>query len=347
MKQRLIFTDSPAPALASFITKVNPAGVFAITDSNVATLFNPGEMGIDRCIVIPAGEPSKSLSEVQNIWTQLVESGATRRSLIVNIGGGMITDIGGFAASTFKRGLRFVNIPTTILGAVDAAVGGKTGIDFLELKNEIGVFSTADAVIISPLWFDSLPQNEILSGYGEMLKHALLSGQETLNPLLSHAPGRIPPAGMLPLLQQSVAVKERIVSADPHEQGIRKTLNLGHTAGHAFESLAMQLRHPIPHGIAVAWGLVTDLVLSSMLHHFPGDDLHLFAQYVAANFPAPYFECSHYDRLISLMAHDKKNDRSGQINFTLLRAPGNPCTDCIVSPSDIRIALDITRDLLQ
>lgn len=352
MSQKLIFTDRPGAELQRLIGEYSPSGgIYVVTDSNAGALTLPllrkDCPALADCspITVEAGDNHKDITSLASVWQALSDRGATRHSLVINLGGGMITDLGGMAAATFKRGVRFINIPTTLLGAVDAAVGGKTGINFAGLKNEVGVFRSADAVIISALWFDTLPQAELLSGYGEVIKHALLSGPDELGEVLCFDPTANPSA-MLPLLQRSVCVKRRIVEEDPCEKGLRKALNLGHTAAHAFEALSFSRGAAVPHGHAVAWGLVTDLVLSHMQLGFPSDTLHRVAQFVSEHYPVPAFECRDYDLLIDYMRHDKKNASAEAVNFTLLHKPGQPAIDHIVDAGQIKVALDITRDLL-
>lgn len=351
MSQKLIFTRTPGTELLSFWTAAGKPSLFFITDTNTCQLVETltrqaPELASCPVITIPAGDKNKNLQSLSHIWQQLINLGATRHSLVVNLGGGMITDIGGFAAATFKRGIKFVNIPTTILGAVDAAVGGKTGINFEGLKNEIGAFCKAELVIISDIFYSTLSNADRLSGYGEMLKHALLSSAENLHNILELDILQPQLPDMLDRVRENVAVKEAIVNADPFEKGLRKALNLGHTAGHAFESLAMRKGKPVPHGVAVACGLVVDLVLSNLLLGCPSKWLYEVAQKVSEDFNVPPFTCDDYPQLIELMRHDKKNLTPQGIVFTLLRAPGEVEINQTVSEKDIVSALDITRDLL-
>lgn len=343
--QKLLFTNGVAEALEGIIADTKPSRLFVITDDNVSRLVLPMlPLGDIPVIAIAAGDINKNTATLMSVWSAMQDAGLDRHSLVINLGGGMVTDLGGFAASTFKRGVRFVNIPTTLLAAVDAAVGGKTGINFGGYKNEIGVFNEADAVIISTRFFSTLPSEELKSGYAEMLKHGLIEGEGEFHSLLSGAPGDFSPEELLDLLRRSVEVKRRIVEADPTEKGLRKALNLGHTAGHAFESLALRRGSPVPHGYAVAWGCVVELVLSHLLEGFPSADLHLFAGYVRRNYGAPSITCNDYDELLDLMSHDKKNS-SGHINFTLLRRPGELKLDVTPPRGEITAALDIFRDL--
>lgn len=349
--QTLVFTNDVAGELVRRIDEAHPYGTYALADSNTSRLVwsrlvecRP-ELGDVKLIVIPAGDVNKNIDSLTHIWSELQRMGANRHSLMINVGGGMVTDIGGFAASTFKRGMRFMNVPTTLLGAVDAAVGGKTGINFGGLKNEVGVFREAETVIISTCVFSSLPAAELYSGYAEMIKHGLLEGGEALSRLLEYDPVSADYDRLLVLLEESVGVKRRVVSEDPFEKGLRKSLNLGHTVGHAFESLAMEKKHPVAHGYAVAWGIVVELVLSHMHKEFSSDWLRRISDYVKLHYGAPAVECSDYPRLLELMHHDKKNLDS-RINFTLMEAPGVVALDCTSDEDDIMTAMDIFRDLM-
>lgn len=342
--QRVIFDNNVAPALAEVVGAMRPASVHLLADANVAPLAAELLPGAGR-IVIPAGDGAKTLATAETVWRALGDAGATRGSVLVNVGGGMVTDLGGFAAATFKRGIRFVNVPTTLLGAVDAAVGGKTGVNFGGLKNEIGVFRPAEAVVISTRFFATLPQEELLSGFAEMIKHALLDSPQLLAATLGH--DFADNAALLPLLRRSVEIKQEIVSRDPREKGLRRALNLGHTAGHAFEELALGRKRPVPHGFAVAWGLVVELALSTMIAGLKSDVLYGVARFVRNHYGHPQISCHDYPELIALMRHDKKNDDPSRINFTLISAPGQAILDNIADEATIQAALDIFRDLCE
>lgn len=345
--QKIIYTNNIREAILSLVEEMRPASVHIVTDTNVARLVLPG-LGLPYHVIeTPPGDTAKNLDALASIWSRLIEAGATRKSLIINIGGGVVTDMGGFAAATFKRGVRFINVPTTLLSAVDAAVGGKTGINFEGFKNEIGAFAPADAVVISTCTFATLPREELLSGYAEMLKHGLLSSADDYAELLDYDIVSADLDRLLPLLEKSVRVKERIVEEDPREQGIRRALNLGHTAGHAFESLAMERNFPVPHGYAVAWGMLVEMILSHLQEGYASAHLYRYAAYLKEHgYGVPSIGCKDYDTLIALMRHDKKNDTPDHINFTLLSSPGIPLIDRSASETDIARALDIFRDLL-
>ncbi len=343
MGQNLIYTNDVQAAIERLTASTDHNLTVWIADVNTAHLLPTPPQHL---ITIPDGDENKTLATVTRVWDEMERMGATRHSLVINLGGGMVTDLGGFAAATFKRGVRFINVPTTLLSAVDAAVGGKTGINYHELKNEIGAFAPASDVIISTRFFDTLPIEEMKSGYAEVIKHAMLSDRDEFLRLLDHvfnAP--INHDDLLERLRRSVQVKVDIVARDPNEQGERKALNLGHTIGHAFESLAMKRGKPVPHGYAVAWGLVTEAVLSHIKLKFPSEDVHLLGDFVRDNYREFPFTCDDYNELLELMRHDKKS-RDGEITCTLLTSIGDYRIDQTVTPDDVTAALDILRDHL-
>ncbi|MDE6769430.1 MAG: 3-dehydroquinate synthase [Muribaculaceae bacterium] len=334
------------------VEKLNPASITIVTDSNVdrnvmplfaaSTIVKKGNK-----VVIPPGEDHKSIESVTRIWLALEEANATRRSVVVNIGGGLITDIGGFAGATFKRGIRVVNLPTTLLGAVDAATGGKTGINFNGLKNEVGAFHLPSDVIISALPLATLSRREILSGYAEMIKTGLIADAKLYNELLHVEDVIADTARLEKAMKRCVEIKEDVVANDPTEKGLRKILNFGHTAGHAFESLAIERHQSLTHGEAVAHGMLVELILSHMLKSFSSNELHRYAANVLKPlYPRVKVTCDDVDLLIGFMAHDKKNAKVGQPNFTLLTAPGDPVIDCLPDIKDIRTALEIYLDMM-
>ena len=366
MAQKVIFSEQLERTLETAIGECHPDRLFVLTDDNTRRLCWPvvkdyGCLAAAQLITIPAGDEHKNLTSLSHVWQQLQQGGATRHSLMVCLGGGMVTDLGGFAASTFKRGIAFINIPTTLLAMVDASVGGKTGINFCGLKNEVGVFSEAQAVIICTRFLQTLDMQNVLSGYAEMLKHGLISNKEHWAELLrfpienlnrqdveDSSDGQDPSGGLASLLARSVAVKERIVEADPHEQGLRKALNLGHTIGHAIEEWSFTPTKPTPtpllHGYAVAYGLVGELYLSAVKCHFPTDRLRQTVQFVREYYGTPAITCNDYPALLRLMTHDKKNT-AGTINFTLLSDIGELQLNQSATDEEICEALDFLREM--
>ena len=291
-------------------------------------------------ICIGAEDVHKTLETLSYVWNELSNRGATRHSLMINLGGGMVTDLGGFAAATFKRGIRMMNIPTTLLAMVDASVGGKTGINFNGLKNEIGAFAPADAVLIDCNFLKSLDHANILSGYAEMLKHGLISQPAHWSELVCFDMEHIDYARLQKLVSESVEIKEKVVEQDPFEKGIRKALNLGHTIGHAFESFALKQGRPVLHGYAVAWGIVCELYTSHLKAGFPKEQMRQTISFIKENYGKLAFSCKDYETLYELMKHDKKNASADTINFTLLGGIGDIRINQTASKEEIFDMLD-------
>ena len=346
--QSIIFTDNAAQQLAQVLSQTDYDRLFILTDETTRELC----LGrLEQCeavkqavnITIGATDVHKTVESLSQVWTALGEGRGSRRSLMVKLGGGMVTDLGGFAASTFKRGIKFINIPTTLLAMVDASVGGKTGINFNGLKNEIGVFNNALEVIIDTHFLQTLDDQNIRSGYAEMLKHGLISNTATWAELLNFDLNQPDLAELSQLLQKNVEVKQRIVLEDPLEKGIRKALNVGHTAGHAFESYAMAKSTPVLHGYAVAWGMICELYLSATKMNFPKDKMRQTVTFIRENYGTLDFDCKSYEQLYELMTHDKKNTQ-GFINFTLLSEIGDIQLNQSATHDEIFEMLDFYRE---
>ena len=341
--QKVIISEDLQLSLTQAIAEVEYDRLFVLTDETTHRLCLPVVADFDcmkqaRSITILAGDTNKTLESLAHVWSELQQGGATRHSLMVNLGGGMVTDLGGFAAWTFKRGIAYINIPTTLLSMVDASVGGKTGINFGGLKNEVGVFNNARSVILDTVFLKTMDEENILSGYAEMLKHGLISDEARWAELLNFELEAINSK----LIGDSVAVKQRIVLEDPTEKGIRKALNLGHTAGHAFESLALE-RKPVLHGYAVAWGMVVELYLSCIKTGFPADKMRQTVAFILEHYGRMAITCDDYPRLLELMHHDKKNV-GNTINFTLLGGIGDILINQTATEDEIKEALDFYRE---
>ena len=348
MKQDVIIADNLERCLAEAVGKIEHDRLFVLTDTTTKQLCWPvvqnyAVMKDAIMITIQPTDEAKTLETLATVWTSLQKGGATRHSLMINLGGGMVTDLGGFAASTFKRGMAYINIPTTLLSQVDASVGGKTGINFGGLKNEIGVFNCANSVILSSTFLRTLDTENMLSGYAEMLKHGLLSSKENWAELLTFDITTPDYATLQNLVAKSVAIKEQIVKEDPTEKGIRKALNLGHTAGHAIESLALKEGRTILHGYAVAWGLLMELYLSARKCRFPAKEMHQMEAYIKEHYGKFLYDCKHYETLYNFMSHDKKN-QGGNINFTLLGGIGDIRINQTASQDEIEEMLDYYRE---
>lgn len=334
--------------LAIALSECEHDKLFVLTDDTTLQKCWPHIQGFRsvrdaRMITIPSGDTHKDMGTVMQVWGELGQGGATRHSCMINLGGGMVTDLGGFAASTFKRGIDFINIPTTLLAMVDASVGGKTGVNFGGLKNEIGVFNDSRCVILDTSLLGSLDMRNICSGYAEMLKHGLISDLRMWKELVEFDLTRPDLTALQRMVADSVGVKERIVNADPLEKGIRKALNLGHTAGHAFESLAMRRGRPALHGYAVAWGLACELYLSCVQTGFPTSRMRQTATFIHDNYGRPDITCDDYEELYALMTHDKKNT-AGTINFTLLGDIGDIKINQTSAKEAIFEAFDFCRE---
>jgi 3-dehydroquinate synthase len=293
-------------------------------------------------IEIDAGEAHKNIDTCVGVWNALSELGADRKSLIINVGGGVVTDLGGFVACTFKRGLKYINVPTSLLSMVDASVGGKTGIDLGPLKNQVGVISSGDMVIVDTGFLDTLPQNHLKSGLAEMLKHGLIYDREYWNKFLNL--NTLTLDDLDALIHQSVEIKNHIVTEDPNEHGLRKTLNFGHTLGHAIESyfLSQTDKEELLHGEAIAIGMIMEAYISSHLLGFPKDDLKTIKETFLKIFKRVTIEASDHNAIIDLLKYDKKNEH-GNINFVLLQRIGMPKIDCLVENELIIKAFDYYR----
>ncbi len=350
MNPEIILSENICAETDRVVAAIGPDRVYVLTDETTGRLCRPllaaaSSLAGATWLSIAPGDEHKTLASLADVWRALSAGGASRRSLLVCLGGGMVTDLGGFAAATFKRGIACVNIPTTLLAMVDAAVGGKTGINLDGLKNEVGAFSSPRAVVIDTEFLRTLDDRNLRSGYAEMLKHGLISSREMLVSLLRFDIASPDYARLQTMVAESIAVKEDVVRRDPHEHGLRKALNLGHTAGHAFESLALARQQPVLHGYAVAWGLVCELYLSHLKAGFPLDELRRTVGYIAARYGRFAFGCDDYDDLLSLMRHDKKNV-GGVINFTLLEQPGQVRLDCTATREEICESFDFFRESL-
>lgn len=343
---KLIFTSEPEKELRALLEEMRARQVFYILPASSASLILRQLPGITVSLKIDDSEAAKTLSGVEKIWNGMLAQSLSRDALVVNIGGGVTTDMGGFAAACYMRGVRYINVPTTLLAMVDASAGGKTGVDFEGVKNIIGAFRSPEATIISPAFLATLPEEQLLSGYGEMLKHGLLQGEPQLSRMLSSLPSPENANEWMELIRESVLFKESVVNIDPLEHGPRRALNLGHTAGHPFEALALQRGTSVTHGCAVAQGLVTALVLSVMKAGFPSPAMQRIAAHIKGCFPPVFYSCRDYDALLAFMRHDKKNRAGGDFAFTLLEAPGRPVCGIGTTEDEVKTALDITCDLL-
>lgn len=346
---KIFYTREFEKTLRPIIEKYPSGKVFLACEETINSLWVEKydsffhKLGVKK-VVIPAGEHNKKIESVGKIWEFLSLNGGDRKSLLINIGGGMLTDLSGFAATTFKRGIDFLNVPTTLLSQVDASVGGKTGINFSGLKNEVGTFKEPIAVLINTDFLKTIDKANFVSGFAEMIKHGLIHSPEHLEELKVFDFNTIDYDDLQEIIKHSVDVKTHFVANDLTENNIRKALNFGHTVGHAFESLAMKQKRPILHGYAVAYGMIAELYLSVKMCSFPESDLKALTGWLLDIYGKFDISENDFEPLYQLMTHDKKND-SGRINFTLLPETGKIEINQNCSKELIFEALEYFRNL--
>lgn len=341
----IYFGESAYAILTDYCNKQKFSAIVILVDQNTAQACLPyflSHMEFAQqplVITVPAGEEHKSMSTCMNVIDQLSSTHLDRKGLMINLGGGVITDMGGFIASVYKRGMQYINVPTTLLAMVDASVGGKTGVDLGALKNQIGVINNGGMVIVDPHYLKTLIQRELNSGMAEIIKHGLISDQAYWEQILQTNPKNI--AELEALIHESVVFKNKIVTADPNEQGIRKILNYGHTLGHAIETycLETQEKPTLLHGEAIIIGLILETYISVQRFGFPKETLSELCKYVKPHYPVVSFSCEDIIHIEQLMIYDKKNV-GGQINFVLLSGIGEHKLNVQVNSTLIAEAFD-------
>ncbi len=315
--------------------------VVVLTDSNTLEHCWPVIAGMEKLhdvylLEVPAGEDSKDLDISHGLWSELLSEGMDRASLLINLGGGMITDLGGFVASVYKRGIDFIHIPTTYLAMVDAAIGGKTGVNFNGLKNQIGTFTPAQAVFIWPNFLQTLSTTDLRSGFAETIKHALIADAQLFAEL--EALDHLEPGLLSDSLSKSLAIKCAIVDKDFTERGERQKLNFGHTLGHAIETHAFESAKPLLHGEAVALGMLAALYLSRKLNKLDQSEYERTTNLIQSHFGDLVLLQQDLDAVLSLVKHDKKN-QGDTCRFVLLDSIGEAVYGQEVSESAMREAL--------
>ena len=333
----IIFGEQ-ASAQLSMLTN-NYDKFFVLTDENIYRVYSSliasllPEKEVTK-IVIPAGEQSKSIENVIFIWNKLLEEKAGRDALLINLGGGTISDIGGFAASTYKRGIDFINVPTTLLAMIDASIGGKNGINFNNYKNQIGLFSEPNSVIINPNFLKTLNERELMSGLAEMMKYAFIADESLLD---------LDSDNYLDFIEKAAEIKEDIVSLDMKETGLRKILNFGHTIGHALESYYLEKENYLTHGEAVALGIYSALYLSVKYCGLDDKWLFFYEMWFKGNLNLMNLNGFDVDDIYSYLSYDKKN-KGGKPQFVLISAPGKPKIDVEVFEEDIKESIAILKN---
>lgn len=327
------FVNQDFTELNSFIASKNYSKIFLLVDENThincLPLFAAHLRYAFDIIEVEAGEENKTIETCLGVWQTLSDLGADRKSLILNLGGGVITDLGGFVANTFRRGIDFVNIPTSLLAMVDASIGGKTGVDLGLLKNQIGVINNPELIFIDTLFLKTLPLEELKSGFAEMLKHGLIADEEYWHKLVSIE--EIETSNLDELIHESIRIKKSIVEQDINEDGIRKALNYGHTIGHAIETYSLSNNEikPLLHGEAVAIGMIVETYISSQIKGFDLSLCNEVKNVIKPIYPKVEIPKSSFDNIIAYTNFDKKNSH-GNVNFVLLEKIGHPKFDCKV-----------------
>lgn len=337
----VFYSDQGYARINDFLSLNSPSIIFILVDGNtrelcLTRLLQKMETNcVTEVIEMEEGERNKNIETCTGIWKALSELGADRKALLINLGGGVVTDLGGFIASTFKRGIAYINIPTTLLSMVDASVGGKTGIDLDNLKNQIGVISQPEMVIIDTDFLATLPAVEMRSGLAEILKHGLIASRDYWNK--ARQLNKLTLEDLEGLIAESVDIKTAVVKKDPREENLRKTLNFGHTFGHAIESFYLDHLHKkaLLHGEAVAAGMIIAAYLSYKLTSLPQEDLNEITENLLSTYSRIDIDRKDYEPIMELMKFDKKNSH-GKIKFVLLERIGKPVIDCEV-PQPLQI----------
>ena len=345
------FNSEVYSELNKYIKTKNPSKIFILVDTNTHDLCLPQFMAelesgdIETEVMeMPEGEDHKTIDICLGVWEAMSQYRADRKSLLINLGGGVVTDLGGFVACTYMRGIDYIYVPTSLLAMVDASVGGKTGVDLGILKNQVGIISEGAMVLIDTSFLSTLPQNQMVSGYAEMLKHGLITDENYWHSLTHLEDLDI--SDLDKLIYDSVVIKNNIVQQDPTEKGLRKTLNFGHTLGHAIESyfLDNESKKTLLHGEAIAIGMILESYLSHKSTGLTKEQLDEISAGILNTFAKVEIEKSDYESIIDLMKYDKKNSH-GVIKFVLLKRIGEAIIDCEASNELIVEAFDYYNSL--
>lgn len=336
-------------AIQTFIKEYKPSTIFVLVDSHTKKDCLPyflNKLSIDKDLIIlemSEGENHKNIETCSQLWQDLSDKGADRKSLLLNLGGGVVTDLGGFVACTFKRGIQFINIPTTLLAMVDASVGGKNGVDLGSLKNQIGIIKKPNFVVIDTQYLKSLSKTELRSGFAEVLKHGLITSKSYWDKAINYF--KVDEEEQKNIIWESIEIKNNVVTKDPFEKGVRKTLNYGHTLGHAIESYCLtHATKRLLHGEAIAIGMILANFISSELVEFPKKTLDETSSVIISIFGKVPFSQSAISKITKLLIHDKKNV-NGEVRFVLLTNFGSAKTDCKVPNSLIHKAFEYYKKL--
>lgn len=342
------FLDKDFSQLTLFLEVKKPSKLFFLVDENthdycLPTLLSNLETEIPfEIIEIEPGETLKNIETAAQLWEILAEFEADRKAILINLGGGVITDLGGFVASTYKRGIDFINIPTTLLAMCDASIGGKTGVDLNFFKNIVGTFSYSLEIFLYPDFLKTLPYKELRSGFAEMLKHGLIADKQHWEDLISLK--ELTAETIAPYLEKSMQIKQKIVEKDFFEKNSRKTLNFGHTIGHAIESLFLKSGNPIPHGEAVVLGMIVETHLSFAENFISENDLEHIVTHINRFFPKIQLKQFSNEEIFAIMMNDKKNENT-KISFSLLQNLGSCSYNNDSNEEKIFQSIDYYRNL--
>lgn len=340
LPQYIDITTSTRSSIEAFFETNFFSQTFVLVDENTKIYCLPKIISAlpseFTLIEIESGESNKNLATCEKIWGVMTDNNADRKSLLINLGGGVITDMGGFCAATYKRGIDFVNIPTTLLAQVDASIGGKLGIDFKGFKNHIGLFQIPSKVIVDPNFLETLPFEELRSGFAEIIKHNLIADNVQYKKLRDQS---IDQLDWLSWIESSLNIKNRIVEADPREKGERKLLNFGHTIGHAIESFYLNSKNHLRHGEAIAIGMITEAYLSNLKTGLSDNDLDEITRYLNEIYEPGEINMKDIEAIVELALQDKKNDGL-RIKCVLLNQIGGAEYDVEINADDIRSAIE-------
>lgn len=341
----VFYSENGYSELSEYLKASKPSTIFVLVDTNTHNnclnifLQQLETDAVIEVIEMDNGEEHKNIETCSGIWRTLSELGADRKSVLINLGGGVVTDLGGFVASTFKRGISYINVPTSLLAMVDASVGGKCGVDLGNLKNQIGVINQPEMVLIDSNYLTTLPANEMRSGLAEILKHGLIASEKYWDKATNLEALTL--EDLDSLIMESIEIKSKIVKEDPTEKNLRKTLNYGHTLGHAIESyfLTNSEKTTLLHGEAIAAGMIMATYLSNKLYGFPENKLKNVTKAINELFPKIELQTKDYEMILDLLKFDKKNSH-GNIHFVLLENFGVAKLDVIVPNELLKEAMD-------
>jgi 3-dehydroquinate synthase len=335
-------SENPNGEIASLINQLAPSALFVLTDANTKKHCYPLLKPLlpkHKVLVIPKGEQHKNLETCQLVWNWLTEFQADRSALLINLGGGVVGDLGGFCAGVYKRGIRFIQIPTTLLAMADASVGGKTGIDYQGFKNHIGLFAQPEQVVIYTDFLKTLPETELISGWAEVVKHCLIADSQKWQEIKHIEPQE---ASMLSWVAHAVSIKSNITTQDPTEKGLRKGLNFGHTIGHGIESYFLAQEKPILHGFAIAAGMAIESFIAWKKKLISAEELEEIEEFMLSTFGVIRLEKEHIQPIVALMKQDKKNE-NGHIFLALPNGIGQVKVHVPVTTKEIVEAINWYR----